>query len=218
LGAGVSLASGLISAIGSIYQGQTTASALDAQANLADQNAAEAEAQGRYNAMKEQMLAGIKIGSISANYGASGVRSNSGSAEAVIAASTSNSELDRLNILHGADVRSIMYQNQASMDRVGATSALTGSTFAAVGSLAKAGMTAAAFGIAGSPPATQVPGLDGSKNLQQPQLGSQFSSSTYATDTLEGARQYMYDYPNLDESTSFNNSYLNLNPAASYGN
>src|ERR1700677_2292701 len=154
MGGGISLGAGLISAIGSMYQGQTTANALDAQANLADQNAQEAEAQGQFNAMKEQMLAGIKIGSISANYGASGVKSTSGSAEAVIAASTSNSELDRLNILHGADVRSIMYQNQASMDRVGATSALTGATFSGIGSIVKGGMTAAAFGIAASPQTT----------------------------------------------------------------
>lgn len=170
-GAGLSLASGLISTYGALYAGQSQANALNAEADYALQNAQEAESQGHFDAIKEEIMANNKMGAITANYGASGVTSNSGSAQAVLVASTANSELDRLNILHGADVKAVQYENQAAMDKIGAQSALTGSKFQAAGTMISSGMRAASFGIAASPQSVQIAGLDGSQNLQQPQLG-----------------------------------------------
>lgn len=138
MAAGMAFGSGL-QAIGALQQGQATANSLNAQADLQIQNAAEAEAAGRFNAMRSTLNANQKIGTIAANYGASGVTSASGSVQAVLTASASNAEMDRLNILHGADLQSIQYENQASMERRGAQSAITGSIFSAVGAGAQAG-------------------------------------------------------------------------------
>lgn len=131
----VSAGAGGISALGSLFGGQSTANSLNAQADLQMQNAQEAESQGKYDAMKSSLVAGQKIGAITAGYGASGVSSNSGSALEVLRASASNAELDRLNILHGADVKAVNYENQASLDRLSASSALNGSIFSAIGNL-----------------------------------------------------------------------------------
>jgi hypothetical protein len=149
------LAAAAVSAVGSLTQGQATSSALNAQAKLQQQNANEAEAQGQFEATKQGIVAAQKIGAIRANYGASGVTLNSGSAQAVLGASAANAELDRLEILHGTDVKAINYNNQASMNMYGANSAQAGSYLNAVGGLTKGVLGVAAMGtsapLAGSP-------------------------------------------------------------------
>ena len=129
----VSIAGAGLSAYGAIQQGQMTSDTLNNQANNLQAQANEAESKGQYDAMREQLVSNQKIGTSIAAYGASGVAANSGSALNVIQASHQNAELDRLNILHGADIRAINYQNQASMDRYGAQSAKLGSYWSALG-------------------------------------------------------------------------------------
>lgn len=135
MAAAIPLAGGAISAYGDVQQGQMTSDSLNRQADNLMQQAAEAEQKGQYDAMRQQIGADHKIGQSIAAYGASGVTSNSGSVLDVIHASHMNSELDRLNILHGADIRAINYQNQASMNRYGAESAKLGSYWKALGAL-----------------------------------------------------------------------------------
>ena len=131
-----------IQAVGAIQQGQATSDSLNKQADINIANAGAAEAQGKADAYKSQLIAGQKFGQISAGFGASGVTSTSGSVEAVLGASAANAEMDRLNILHGADLKAIQYQNQASMERAGASSAIVGSLFGAAGAATKTAVTA----------------------------------------------------------------------------
>lgn len=133
-----------VSAIGAIQQGQATSDSLNTQADMQIANASQAEAEGNFNAMKSMLYSNQKIGAITANYGASGVTSASGSVQDVLTSSAANAELDRLNILHGADLKAIQYENQASMERKGAQSAESGAMFSAVGSIFKAAGTASA--------------------------------------------------------------------------
>lgn len=149
-----SIAAAGLGAAGSIMQGQSTANALDAQSNLQLQNAQEAEEQGQFNATKQQITSGQKIGAITANFGASGVRSDSGSAIDVLSASNMNAELDRQNILHGADVKAINFENQASMDKLGADSAIKGSYWSALGTLGVGGASAWSKAYSGATPQT----------------------------------------------------------------
>jgi hypothetical protein len=127
----------MLSAGGSILQGQAESTSLEAQADLQIQNAAEAREQGKLNAAKSAVESGHKIGAIGAAAGASGVTSDSGSIQEILRASASNAEMDRLNILHGADIKAIQYENAASLSRFGAKSAVMGSYFSAVGSMTK---------------------------------------------------------------------------------
>ncbi len=145
------MAGGAISAYGQIQQGKSTSDSLKAQANNLDQQAAEAEQKGAFDAMRQQLVSGAKIGESVAAYGAAGVTSQSGSVLDVVQASHQNAELDRLNILHGADIRAINYQNQASMDRFGAESAIKGSYWSALGSLTGGAISAGANSIHASP-------------------------------------------------------------------
>jgi len=143
-----------LSVYGAIQQGQMTSDTLNTQAQNLDAQAKEAESKGQYDAMREQLISGQKIGTSVAAYGASGVAGNSGSALDVIQASHQNAELDRMNILHGADIRAINYENQASMDRYGAQSAKLGSYWQALGA-ASQGMVKSGFGQSAAAPKVQ---------------------------------------------------------------
>lgn len=173
-----SMLGGPVNAAGAIMQGQMTSSSLQNQANLQTAQAAEAESAGQYNATRESMLASQKIGTSVAAYGASGVSSNSGSVQDVLAASAANSELDRLNILHGADVKATNYSNQAALDRYGADSALLGSQWQAMGDLTGGAIQGASNQIS-SPTSTNPSG------------GSDFTdSNSMAGSEMEGGGSY----------------------------
>ena len=149
-----------VSAVGSLMGAQATANSLNAQANLQIQNAQEAEAQGAFDANKSAIQSGDRIGQEVAGYAAAGVTSASGSATAVLMESASNAELDRLNILHGADIKAINYENQASMERAGASSAMVGGIFGALGAGSKAGASIYSMG-AGATPSLSSTGTNG---------------------------------------------------------
>jgi hypothetical protein len=114
-----------IGAFGAYSAGQAKANALEASAEVQRQNAREAMEAAQFNAARQGMVADQKIGQSTAAYGAAGVTSDSGSVMDVLRSSHANAELDRLNILHGGQIKAINYLNQASMDEMGATSAKT---------------------------------------------------------------------------------------------
>ena len=138
-GAALKAFGGATQGIGALIQGMAQGNALDFQATVAGQNANEAIDQGNFNAQKSQLISGERIGAIQAGYGASGVSGNSGSAAAVLMSSASNAELDRLNILHGADIKATNFQNQMSLDRMGASSSRTGGFLNGVSGLVTSG-------------------------------------------------------------------------------
>lgn len=140
-----------LSAYGAIQQGKMTADSLNRQADNLDAQAQEAHDKANYDAMRSQMFAAQKIGMSKAAFGASGVEANSGSVLDVIQASNQNAELDRLNILHGGDIRAINYMNQASMNRYGAESAKLGSYWSALGQLTGGAVQYAANKTAAKP-------------------------------------------------------------------
>lgn len=125
--------------VGSLISGQQTAGLLDAQAQLQRTNATNALYAAKVNADRQSILATKKIGSMTADYGASGVDATSGSVLAAIGASAGNAELDRQNIIHGGDLQAIQAENQASLDERGASNAITASYWNGLGGLAKAG-------------------------------------------------------------------------------
>lgn len=135
MAAALPIAGAGISAYGDIQQGNMTSDSLNEQARNLTSQAVEAQQKGQYDAMRQQLVSEHKIGTSIASYGASGVTASSGSMLDVVQASHQNAELDRLNILHGADIRAINYQNQASMDRYGADSARMGAYWKALGAM-----------------------------------------------------------------------------------
>lgn len=138
----MSAASGAMGGIGSVMSAYGSEQAGSAQyksllraAQIQKQNAALAIEQGDYDALRNTMSSDVKIGAESASYGASGVRQDSGSALDVLQMSARNAMLDTMNILHGAEIKSIAYKNQASFDEVGANSALEAGQINAVSAM-----------------------------------------------------------------------------------
>lgn len=134
---------GGFSGIGSIIQGNMQGDALDFQAGVNATNAQEAREQGAYNASRSQLLANKRIGAMRAGYGAAGISANSASASAVLMSSAANAELDRLNILHQADIKAVNFDNQAMLDRQGAENSRKGGYLGGVAGLVTAGATIA---------------------------------------------------------------------------
>lgn len=98
---------------------QDQAAALEDAARLQLINAGQARAAGAFDAQRQQVVAQQRIGSMEAGYGASGVK-GTGSVMDVIGMSRGFAELDRLNILHGAELRAINFENEASFNRTSA--------------------------------------------------------------------------------------------------
>ena len=113
-----SAAGGTLGAIGSIVQGQSTAKTLDYNANLQMQNAKNALISAKLNADKSDIMSQKVMGQARANYGASGVSSDSGSVLAVMSASAANAETDKNNIIYGGQIKSVNFENQASLDKI----------------------------------------------------------------------------------------------------
>jgi hypothetical protein len=138
-------------AVGDIIQGNQTASMLNYQATIQKQNAQNALTAATLNANRQQMQTTRAIGGITAGYGASGVENNSGSVQAVLAASAANGEMDRQNILYGGQIRAINSENQASMDNYSANNALNAGYFNAVAGVLTAGGQMFAQSTGGAP-------------------------------------------------------------------
>lgn len=158
MGAGVGL-----SLFGGLQQGFAQGDALDTSAQIARQNAQQAEWAGAFDATRQSIISSKKIAGEQAGYAASGVSQTSGSVLNVLASAHANAELDRQSILHGADVRAIQYENQASMDEISASSARQGAILGAFGTAFKGG--AMAYGM-GSKPSN--PNSDGDDSGRSP--------------------------------------------------
>lgn len=102
---GVPIIGGMLNAYGAEAEAEDKSSALSAEARTQEKNAEIAREAGRYNAAKQQIAAGKKFGEMQAGYAASGVAQDSGSILDVLRESHVNAELDRQNILYGAEMK-----------------------------------------------------------------------------------------------------------------
>lgn len=129
----------VLSAYGSIVQGEQTGDLLDNQANLQRRNATQAILAAKFNANRSQIMASKALGRMSSEYSAAGVSLNSGSVMSVMAESAANAELDRQNIIHQGDLRADNYMNQAALDELSAKHARTAGYFNAFSSIIAGG-------------------------------------------------------------------------------
>lgn len=133
-----------MSVIGAINQGQQAKSAANYNAQLANNNAIAARQQAEVNAAAQQRASRLKIGSMVAGYGASGVTME-GSPMDVLEASAATAELDRQNILYGGELKSGGYQSTAGLELMRGENAETGSYFSAGSALLSGAAKAGAF-------------------------------------------------------------------------
>lgn len=113
MSAGIPLIGGAFSAGAIDDETSATAEALLRDQHLQEKNAEIAREAGQYNAARQQDSANMSYGATSADVAASGITQDSGSVLDILRQSHQNAELDRLNILHGAELQAIDASNRA---------------------------------------------------------------------------------------------------------
>lgn len=172
VGAYLTVLSGIMGAAGAKRQAQDQAWALEDEALTQERNAVAYRTAGKYNAEKQQMDSEQVFGSMRTNAAASGVKLTSGNVIDVLRQSHVNAELDRQNILYGAEIQANRALSRAWAARQGAQSALSAGNMNAFTSLFRAG--AAASQMSGG----------GAKNVQD--LGVEDSSSMLDDAQVQG--------------------------------
>ena len=121
------------SALGSVMQGEGQSQASEYNAAIARQNAIIAQQQGAAAVQAQQRDASRKIGTMVANYGASGVQTDSGSPLDVLADSAAMATLDSLTLKYNYALKAAGYGSQATLDDMQAKTSSTSGVLGAVG-------------------------------------------------------------------------------------
>lgn len=150
------VASTVISAAGAINQANSQASMSRYNAQIAQQNAGVAQAQGIAASEAQQRDAQRKIGAMVASYGASGVETDTGSPMDVLADSARQATLDKLTTQYNYALRARGYQTDSTLDSSAADNYETAGMWNATSSVLS-GATAIAGYKAGAKSGTPVP-------------------------------------------------------------
>ena len=118
-------------AVGAMKSASAKSDALEYNARMADRNALIARQQASFEATRQDKLGRMRIGAIRAGYGASGAGSN----EDVLSMSITNAELDKQTILYKGELRAMGYQDEAALDRYGASIAIEEGRYASASAL-----------------------------------------------------------------------------------
>lgn len=110
------VAGGITQAYGQVQAGEAAGKAYEFNAAQAEQNSAQAKLIAAQEERQVRINARRQIGSMVADYGASGVTME-GSPMAVIAESAANAELDALNIRYGGESKARNFKNEATVLR-----------------------------------------------------------------------------------------------------
>lgn len=123
----------VVQVLGILNKSSSESEAARFNAAVADQNAGLALAQGEADVVQQRRLGELRMGRIRSGYGASGIRSDSGSALDVLEDSAAQAKLDEQNIRYGAMLRARGFNISADLDRRRASSASSGGLFSAAG-------------------------------------------------------------------------------------
>lgn len=126
IGAGVSI-------LGMVSQTADASNAAEYNSQIASNNAAEARYQGGKAQELQSQQARQKIGLMVANYGSSGVSSDSGSPLDALGQSAANAKLDNLNIGYNANLKAQGYDNTSTLDKAQSSNVLTSGLLSAAG-------------------------------------------------------------------------------------
>ena len=133
----------ILSSMGSLAKGEANAQAAEYNQAIAKQNADIANQQGEAAMQSQQRSAARTMGAMRANYGASGVQSDSGSAMDVWADSARMATLDMLTIKYNSDLKAQGFTQQSKIMGMAADNARTASYYEAYATLEQGAMQAA---------------------------------------------------------------------------
>lgn len=128
--------SAAITAYSAVRAGQAQSQAAKYNQQIATQNATIAQQQGAAQATALHRKQVQQIGAAQAAFGASGVSSDSGSVADVLGDSIRQGTLDQLTAKYNAQVGAAGFQDNASLDQMNASNAMTSSYLSAAGAAA----------------------------------------------------------------------------------
>jgi hypothetical protein len=120
--AGMSMAGGLMGAMGAQTQGASQAAAQEFNAEIAGRNAGLAREAAAHDASIQERQARMHLGSIRAAYGASGV-TVAGSPLDVLEMSARHAEQDRQQIIYKGELKALGYEDTRTLNLYSADSA-----------------------------------------------------------------------------------------------
>lgn len=127
-------AAAAVSATGTLLQGAAEGNAAEYNAEVNAQNASSTRQQGVAAVQRQRREGERALGSIRANYGASGITMD-GSPMDVFAASAAEAELDARNVAYDYEMKARGFDAEASLQRSRANNVRTGAVFSAAGQL-----------------------------------------------------------------------------------
>lgn len=130
----IMMAGATISAAGAISSAKAQSQAQTYNAQLNEQNAQAAASQAAVNAAAQRRQSEQAQGAMRAAYGAAGVTVE-GSPLDALRMSAENAALDEANILYAGRLKATGYANEATLNRMGATTATQQGYFGAASSL-----------------------------------------------------------------------------------
>lgn len=120
--------------VGTLISGAAEANAAEYNAEVNAQNASSTRQQGVAAVQRQRREGERALGSIRANYGASGITMD-GSPMDVFAASAAEAELDARNVAYDYEMKARGYDSEASLQRSRATNVRTGAFLSAAAQL-----------------------------------------------------------------------------------
>ena len=129
----LSIAGTAMSVIGTLSQSRAQSQAAGYNAQISERNAQIALDQGAAELKQTKHANALRLGSIRAGYGASGISSSEGSPLDVLESSVMQAALEEQNVMYNANLRAQGYEDNASLSRTQAKNTMKGGMFAAAG-------------------------------------------------------------------------------------
>ncbi len=147
----LSIAGGIMKIGAAQQQAHAQADAANYNAYVNEENAKQALQASAEQERMQRSTAEETIGKIEANYGASGVKGNTGSAMDVLQESARNAEMDALNIRHAGAMKAWAYHSGAALDVAQAANAHVAGNYSVASALISSisGAAASAGGAGG---------------------------------------------------------------------
>lgn len=124
---GLMIAGSVMSAVGSLQQGQAAKSASNYNAQIATQNAAIARQSAADKARQADRDTYLRLGSIRAAQGAAGGEGGEGSVLDILGDVAAQSELERQHVIYQGELRARGFSNDASLETFSGEAKQTGS-------------------------------------------------------------------------------------------
>ena len=128
------IAAAAVSTYAAVKQGQAASQAADYNASAAQQQAAALQQQEQQASVAQKRDTALKLGTLSANQGASGLDpSNSTSSLETMSSSIQQSTLDNLNLKYNYQMKELGYSNSATLDTMASKNDTTAGYLTAAG-------------------------------------------------------------------------------------